>query len=176
MSKNSPQRWNIWTPLLAFSLLSIGIFLGFHLNKPLEPKRPITTIIERFDRIEEIINIVGERFVYSISTDSLYMDAINGVLHHLDPHTIYIPAKDMNRINQGLDGNFKGIGVEFFLMQDTLMLTSIIENSPAQKAGLQVGDRLVKIDDEIVAGIHISSEKIMEKMRGLEETEVRLEF
>lgn len=172
MPADSPKRFNIWTPLTFSVILILGILIGFQLNKYLANKRPISNALERNDRLEEIIDIIGTRYVDSVNADSLYEDAVTGILKHLDPHTVYIPARDMASVTEDLEGNFKGIGVEFYILRDTLMITSVIKDGPSYDAGLQTGDKILKVNDSSVIGI--TNEKIISTLRGLEGSDVRL--
>lgn len=146
MSRQPSRHRNFWTPILFFLLLIIGVFIGFQLNKYIGAKRPLTTVIERNDRLEELINLINDRYVDTVNTDSLYKDAITGILRHLDPHTVYIPAFDAAAMNAALNGEFKGIGIEALNIQDTFRVSRIWPNSPADEAGLKTGDGLIAID------------------------------
>ncbi|WP_118952263.1 S41 family peptidase [Taibaiella helva] len=172
MSVDSPKRFNIWTPLTFSVILILGILIGFQLNKYLSNKRPISNAIERNDRLEEIIDIVNARYVDSVNADSLYEDAVTGILKHLDPHTVYIPARDMTSVTEDLEGNFKGIGVEFYILNDTPMITSVLKNGPSADAGVQTGDKILKVNDSSVIGI--TSDGIISKLRGIEGSIVKL--
>lgn len=174
MPADSPKRFNIWTPLTFSVILVMGILIGFQLNRYLAGKRSITNTLERNDRLEEIIDIIGSRYVDSVNTDSLYEDAVTGILKHLDPHTIYIPARDMASVTEDLEGNFKGIGVEFYILRDTLMITSVIRNGPSWDAGVQTGDKILQVNDSNVVGI--SSEHIIGMLRGMEGSQVKLQL
>src|SRR4030095_16882878 len=88
------------------------------------------------------------------------------MMSHLDPHSIYIPASNLQEVNEDLIGNFEGIGVEFNIFSDTVHIVHVIINGPSDKAGLQVGDRIIKVNNENVAGISISSDDIKKKIRG----------
>lgn len=172
MPADSPKRFNIWTPLSFSVILILGILIGFQLNKYLANKRPISNVVERNDRLEEIIDIITARYVDTLNTDSLYEDAISGILKHLDPHTVYIPARDMAAVTEDLEGNFKGIGVEFYILKDTLMVTYVVKNGPSSDAGVQAGDKIIKVNDSAVVGY--SSEDIITKLRGIEGSVVKL--
>lgn len=160
MPRQPSKHRSFWTPFLFFLLLIIGVFIGFQLHKYIGTKRPITTVIERNDRLEELINLVSDRYVDSISTDSLYQDAIFGILKHLDPHTTYIPAGEAAQVQAGLKGAFKGIGIEVYNIQDTMMVSKVSANSPAQEAGIRFGDRLIAIDSTQVANRNLTVEDI----------------
>jgi len=176
MPADSPKRLNIWTPLSFSVILILGILIGFQLNKYLFDKRSIINASDRNDRLEEIIDVINAKYVDSVSTDSLYEDAISGILKHLDPHTVYIPARELASVTESLEGNFQGIGVEFHILNDTLMITSVLKNGPSFDAGVLPGDKIIKVGDSIVAGIHISSDDIIAKLRGLEGSMVDLKL
>ncbi len=146
--------------------------LGFNLRDTLRNKRDIQAIIQRNDRLEEIIDLINEKYVDSINGNALYDDAITGILSHLDPHTVYIPADKLAEVNEDLEGGFFGIGVEFSIIRDTIQVTSVIENGPAEHAGVETGDQLIKVNDSMVAGTQITSEHIMKLLKGKQHSHV----
>ncbi len=174
MPADPSKRSSIWTPLLFFVVLILGVLIGFQLNKYMGNKRSIGTVIERNDRLEEIIDIIGAKYVDSVSADSLYEDAVSGSLKHLDPHSIYIPAREMAAVTEDLEGNFKGIGVEFYILNDTIMITSVVKNGPSADAGVQTGDKIIRVNDSLVAGNGITSDRIVSQLKGGEGTAVHL--
>lgn len=176
MPADSPKRFNIWTPLTFSVILISGILIGFQLNKYLFNKRSIINTADRNDRLEEIIDVINAKYVDTVSTDSLYEDAISGILKHLDPHTVYIPARELASVTESLEGNFQGIGVEFHILNDTLMVTSVLKNGPSADAGVLPGDKIIKINDSTVAGININSDDIISKLRGLEGSDVNIKL
>lgn len=139
---------------------------GFGLRDSLRVKRDIQTVIQRNDRLEQIIDLVNEKYVDTVSSNLLYEDAINGILSHLDPHTIYIPADELQSVNEDLEGSFFGIGVEFSIIRDTMQVTYVIEGGPAQMAGLETGDQIIKVEDSVVAGMNITSDRIISMLKG----------
>ncbi len=174
MSQSNNINYKKWTPLFFAIVLAAGMVIGFRLNETLRTKRAFTTIIERNDRIEEIIDLISERYVDTLNQEALYQDAIDGILSHLDPHTSYIPAKDVAIINESLDGNFKGIGVEFFILEDTVRVLSLIPDGPALQSGIKISDKIIKINNDTIAGNNITNEKIITKLRGIENSTVSL--
>lgn len=148
--------------------------IGFNLRDSLRNKRDITTIIQRNDRLEQIIDLINARYVDSVNTNALYEEAVDGIIRHLDPHTVYIPADRLQTVNEELEGSFFGIGVEFAITADTIQITSVIENGPAEIAGIQIGDKLVKVGDSIVAGTNITSERIIKMLKGKQFSKVFL--
>ncbi|HTO15207.1 MAG TPA: S41 family peptidase [Edaphocola sp.] len=159
------RKKNIWLPLLLSIVLIAGLVGGFYLSKILGTKRDFSTIMDRNDRLGEMIDVISEKYVDSISSDSLYNDAISGILHHLDPHTSYIPAKDLDLVNANLDGNFSGVGLEYQIVFDTPMISMITPNSPAFISGAETGDLIIKINDTIVAGVNITKKELVRRVR-----------
>lgn len=174
MSSDTSRRKSVWAPFYYAIVLVAGVLIGFYLNNLLGNKRSISAIINNNDPLEEIIELISDKYVDSVNTDSLYADAVNGILKHLDPHTSYIPASDLQGVNEDLEGKFKGIGVEFFIVKDTIQLTSVIEGGPSEKAGIQPGDKLIKVNDSLVAGVAITNEQIISKLKGTEDSQVKL--
>ncbi|HTM67329.1 MAG TPA: S41 family peptidase [Flavipsychrobacter sp.] len=166
------SRLKVWTPLLFSLIMIFGMVLGFNLRDTLRNKRDIQTIIERNDRLEQIIDLINEKYVDSVNTNLLYEDAITGILRHLDPHTVYIAPDELQSVNEDLEGSFFGIGVEFSIIKDTIQVTSVIEGGPAQRAGVDIGDKLIKVGDSVVAGTGITSDRIIKMLRGKQHSKV----
>jgi carboxyl-terminal processing protease len=160
---------------LFFSLVLIaGMVLGFNLRDTLRNKRDIGTVLQRNDRLEEIIDLINDKYADTVDRDALYQDAISGILKDLDPHTVYFPAEDVDNINDELEGGFSGIGVEFSIIRDTIEVTSVVDNGPAHHAGVTVGDQLIKVGDSIVAGNNITAERISNLLRGKQKSSVNI--
>jgi carboxyl-terminal processing protease len=165
---------NVWIPLLFAIVLVAGMVLGFNLKESLRNKRDIQSAIQRSDRLEQIIDLIKEKYVDTINSNYLYGDAVNGIIRHLDPHTVYIPTEELDNVTEDLEGSFYGIGVEFSIIRDTVQVTSVIENGPAEKAGVVVGDKFIKVNDSIVAGTNINSDRIIKMLRGKLHTQVNV--
>lgn len=144
----------------------LGMILGFNLRDSLRNKRDIQTVIERNDRLEQLIDLINERYVDTVVVNNLYRDAVSGIISHLDPHTIYIPAEDLQSVNEDMDGHFYGIGVEFSILSDTILVTAVVPGGPAEKAGVRMGDAIIRVNDSLVAGTGITSERIIQLLRG----------
>lgn len=166
MDEKRRANLRVWTPLIIALVLVFGMVLGFNMRDTLRAKRDIETVVDRNDRLEQIIDLINEKYVDTLNSNLLYQDAINGILKHLDPHTIYIPADELENVNEGLEGGFFGIGVEFSIVRDTIEVTSVIENGPAAHSGVTVGDQLIKVGDSVVAGTNITSERIIHMLKG----------
>ena len=118
--------------------------------------------------------LVEHRFVDSISMDSLAELVIPLMMRELDPHSVYIPAREMQELNEPLEGEFDGIGVSFNAATDTVIVLSVIPNGPSAKAGIVAGDRIIEINDTLVAGVKMPQNDIVKRLRGRRGTEVRL--
>src|SRR5438270_10586345 len=136
------KKLQVWLPLI-FSLVMIaGMFFGFKLHQQTGSREGF------FDRthktsLQEALDLIRDRYVDSVKMDSLQNDAITDVMNHLDPHSVYIPASDLTQANEDLVGNFEGIGIEFNIFEDTVHVQYVIPNGPSDKAGLQIGDRIL---------------------------------
>jgi carboxyl-terminal processing protease len=176
MEAYSRPRLKVWTPLIAALIMVSGIIIGFQLRDTLRNKRDIKNVVERSDRLEQLIDLISTNYVDSINASGLYRDGVNGILSHLDPHTVYIPADEVAGVNEELEGTFYGIGVEFSIIRDTIMVTSVVPEGPAERAGLLTGDRFIKVGDTVVAGVGISSDRIVKMLRGEKKSAVRVQI
>lgn len=184
MTQQSPKKWNIWTPILVFFILSIGILLGYFISQ-MEYKnnssnhRPGTSqfsVVQRSGRIEEIIKLIDEEYIDEFGQDSIYNTAIKSLISLLDPHSNYIHAEELGDYQNRLQGNFKGVGAEFVFIHDTVMLTHIIPNSPAEEAGLKSGSLLIKVDDELVSSVEMESDDLINYILGESGTKIKFEI
>jgi len=157
---------------LALALVA-GIFLGNNLktgsNRKLE-----NFSLGRANKLETIVDLITSSYVDSISKDKLIEDAIPGLLKNLDPHTVYIPAKDMEGVTEEMTGNFSGIGVQFSIQNDTVMVVDVISGGPSYKLGIEPGDRIVTVNDSVIAGVKINNDKVMQLLRGEKGTQVNI--
>lgn len=117
---------------------------------------------------------ITQLYVDSVDQKKLVEDAINGILEKLDPHSAYSDAEATKKLNEPLEGNFEGIGVQFNMLEDTLVVIQTISKGPSEKAGIVAGDRIVTVDDEPIAGVKMERDSIMRKLRGPKDTKVRL--
>jgi carboxyl-terminal processing protease len=151
MSSLDSKRLNLWLPILFSIVLITGMVFGYKLNQSASFKKSITSIIQN-DRLEEIVSLINNRYVDYVDEESLYLDGINGILSQLDPHTFYIPYDNVDNTNDNLKGIYKGIGLEYFMLEDTLVVVSVAENGGAADAGIQLGDKILRVNNEWIAG------------------------
>lgn len=119
---------------------------------------------------------VSNMYVDSVDEKKLVEDAIRGMLEKLDPHSTYLTPKEVKAMNEPLAGNFEGIGVQFNMMEDTLVVIQTITGGPSEKAGIIAGDRIVAVNDTAIAGVKMNREDIMRRLRGPKDTEVELKI
>ena len=117
---------------------------------------------------------ISNLYVDSVDEGKLVEDGIRGMLEKLDPHSSYLTAKEVKEANEPLQGNFEGIGVQFNMVEDTLLVIQPVTDGPSERAGIMAGDRIVKVNDTIIAGVKMSKEEIMKRLRGPKDTKVRL--
>jgi carboxyl-terminal processing protease len=125
-------------------------------------------------KLEAIIDLIRNAYVDSISTDTLIEKTIPQLLKNLDPHTAYIPAKDMVEVEEEMRGNFGGIGVQFSIQNDTVMVVDVISGGPSSKLGIMPGDRIVTVNDTILTAKGLKNERVLSKLRGEKGTEVNV--
>lgn len=179
MSKNKTLLF-IFLPLIIAGCIIIGIYLGaFLVPSNINDRALIFPKNKRFNnatKLNEILNFIENTYVDSVDKKELTERSITSMLATLDPHSYYIPAKDFNGMNDPLEGNFEGIGVEFRIKDDTILIISPIVNGPSEKIGIKAGDRIVKVDTTIVAGVGITNEKVIKLLKGPRGTKVDVEI
>ena len=157
-------------------VIALAIVLGMGINSLLDHKEVPVNMGQRMigSKLDYILNMINYSYVDSVDIHKIEEDAIPQILNDLDPHTVYIPAKDMQRVNEEMVGNFGGVGVQFYKYLDTVTVVKVVPGGPSEAAGLQDGDRIVKVNDSIVAGRNMNTDKIMSLMRGEIGTDVQL--
>lgn len=179
---DNPQRRplessKIWMPLALAIVLVLGILIGGRLQQFVP-----AVYIDRADEydtqawkqgtIEELIRYVEAKYVDSTDRRSLTEAAINSILNDLDPHSSYIPAEELAEVNDQLEGNFDGIGVEFLMLDDTIVVVAPMAGGPSEAAGILAGDKIVQIEDSIIVGKNLKTEDIINMLRGEKGSEV----
>ncbi len=165
---------NPWFPLFIAAALAAGVYIGIKIGKRIPYVLENTAPSTGNSSLDEIIRYVNARYVDDVPQDSLVGNAIEQLLGNLDPHSAYIPSKNLEMVNDQLDGDFEGIGVEYLLNEDTITIVSTIPGGPSEQVGITSGDKIVTVEDSIVAGVKITSEKIISKLRGHKGTKVKV--
>lgn len=150
-----------------------GMFFGFKLNQQTGSTQGFFKRDKR-GALQEALDLIQDRYVDSVKIGALQDSAMEGLMDHLDPHSVYIPATNLSEANEDLIGNFDGIGVEFNIFSDTVHVLYVIPDGPGDKAGLQIGDRIVEVDGKSVVSKTLPSDDIRRMIRGKAGTQVKL--
>jgi carboxyl-terminal processing protease len=167
------NKITLYLPILFALVLIAGILIGNWLT-------PVSTIKHanfhgnRYDKLSDMVNYIVQEYVDTVDRNSLTEDGINGILQDLDPHSQYITAEEFHDVNDPLLGNFEGIGIQFRIEKDTIIVIQTIPGGPSERLGLVSGDRIVKIDDTLVAGVKFSDTDAMKKLKGKRGTKVKV--
>lgn len=168
-------RYNLLIALTYSLTLIGGMFFGY---KFLSDQGYLIREPQRYsssnEKVDEIIHIINKNYVDDVNADSLHHLPIDSLLHQLDPHSVYLPPAKANEYAENLGGNFEGIGVEYYILNDTLLITNVIKDGPAFYAGLKQGDKILKIDTANVSGHNLPREKMIGKIKGKKGTAVKL--
>jgi carboxyl-terminal processing protease len=163
------KKFDIRAPLLIAAGLAIGILIGATLIHQSNSSKIIVSSVTKF---REIISNIENSYVDEVDPENLVEDAILDMLENLDPHSIYIPKKDVEITNADLRGEFEGIGIEFNIIKDTILVVAPLVGGPSEAVGLKSGDKIIKVDEETVAGIGITIRDVVNALRGPKGTEV----
>ena len=164
----------VYLPLIIAIAVVVGILIGrFYAGLQAENR---FIIIPKANKLENVLNYIEDEYVDEVSKDQIVESTIPKILEELDPHSQYIPAKDLQEVNEPLEGNFSGIGIQFNMLDDTLMVIQVIANGPSEKVGILPGDRIIRVDGETVAGKKMPSDSIVSRLRGPKGTEVTVEL
>lgn len=164
---NRLKNPGVWMPLAIAVSLVAGMWIGktfFNNYHGWNSRTKLDTILEMIDK----------NYVDHVDTDSILEESFSGLMSHLDPHSVYIPASDLQSVNEELEGSFSGIGISFNMLGDTINVLEVISGGPSEKAGILPGDRIVTINDSIVAGQKWTNNKVMSNLRGPKGSVVRL--
>lgn len=168
------KKLQVWLPLIFAVVLAAGMALGYKLR---EDTGGTVSFMHnaKSSSLQEVVNLIENKYVDTVAVDSLKENAINEMLAHLDPHSIYIPGSDLQEVNEDLQGKFQGIGVEFQVFNDTVNIVNVIADGPSFKAGVQVGDKIIKVNDTAkVAGVKIRPADIKRLLRGQGGSDVKV--
>lgn len=159
--------------LLALIFIFIGLVAGFKIKDSI-PGNPRIQIDGGIKKIQQSLYFIEKNYVESPDHSELIEDAVQGIMDQLDPHSIYIPAKELSPINEEMEGGFDGIGVQFNILEDTIYVETPLAGGPSEKVGIMSGDRIVTVDDKTVAGIDISNADVYKYLKGPKGSRVKL--
>ncbi len=160
-----------WLPMLIVFTLIIGFVVGnYFSSKPLGRK----LFVSSGNKIDLILDIIENEYVDSVDMNNMVESVIPKIIGELDPHSVYIPAEELQVVNDDIEGHFSGIGVQFWISKDTVVVANVIAGGPSEKVGLLPGDRIVTINDSLFVGQEIDNDKVMKTLRGKKGTSVTL--
>lgn len=163
-----PKRHNAFLPIILSLVLVIGLWLGYFLSTRLQNNSSLSqnNRASTNDKINSLLDYIEYQYVDTINKKDLVEKTVTSMLQSLDPHSSYIAASEFETVNEPLEGNFDGIGVEFNIIKDTIRVITPIEGGPSEKLGIRAGDKIVKVEGNIVAGVKITNKEVFDKLRG----------
>lgn len=151
----------------------IGIFVGMFYTSHFSGNK-LSIINSNSNKLNNLLHIVNDQYVDTVNINNLVEKAMPQILSELDPHSVYIGAKDAQSANDELRSSFSGVGIEFNIRKDTIHIQGVVSNGPAERAGLIAGDKIVSIDDSAFVGKIVTTENAMKKLKGPKDTKVKI--
>ena len=170
MSQNKNTRF---IPIIIAVSIIAGIMIGIFYTDRF-PDEKSNVINASSNKLNALLRIIDDQYVDTVNMTDLIEEAMPQILGELDPHSSYIPAKDLEDITADLRGSFSGIGIQFTIQQDTIHVNSVIAGGPSEKVGLMAGDRIVEVDDSAFVGKIVTNNEAMKKLKGPKGSEVKL--
>lgn len=176
--KHTPLKLSVWLPLLFAVVLVVGILIGMRLQSEaptvVDLQEGNALGAQNYSKIEELLRYIEAKYVDEVDRDELIDEAISNVLEQLDPHSVYYDEEEVRAVNEQLEGSFDGIGVEFVIVEDTVVVVTPLDGGPAEAAGILAGDKIVEVEDSVVAGIGITPLGISSLLKGKKGTDVTI--
>ncbi len=154
--------------------LMIGILIGIRLNRYMARKAGHLQVGSGKGKVETVLQAIKDNYVDTVNLDRLTDASLEALLAHLDPHSIYIPASDFSKAEEEIEGNFEGIGVQFRMIDDTVVVIMPVAGGPSERAGVLAGDRIIKVDTVDIAGQGLETDAVMKRLKGPRGSKVRL--
>lgn len=162
----------VWLPFIIAFAIIIGIIIGYRYPQHHVVK---STTGPSTNKISNLLGIIESQYVDTVNMSDLIEDVMPQIVGELDPHSAYIPAEDLQAVNEELEGSFSGIGIQFSILNDTITVVAVVPGGPSEKIGLMPGDRIVEVDDTAFVGKEvISNDKVLKKLRGSKGSKVKL--
>lgn len=158
------KKLQVWLPLLFSFAMIAGIFLGYRMRDAMPGKSFFH--MDKRRPVDEILDLIQTKYVDDANMNQLADTAIEAMLAKLDPHSTFIPAKELETVNEEINGSFFGIGIEFSMIEDTMNIVNVLKDGPAQKAGLLTGDKILKANDSSLSGKKKEYDDIRSVLRG----------
>ena len=154
-----------YLPLIIGAAIAAGVFVGGKLSFSDSSDRLFTSNSKK-EKLNRLIDYIDYEYVDDINTDSIVDVTVNGILNHLDPHSVYIPENELQRVNESMKGDFVGIGINFYTYKDTIAVIRAVKDGPSDKAGIKSGDRIVVANGDSIHGKKWTNSDIISKLKG----------
>jgi carboxyl-terminal processing protease len=167
------KKYSVIIPLLLAIVMAAGLYIGHLLTSKSQPdSRNFRT--SGNNKLSTIMSLIDHAYVDTINLSEIVEQTIPDLLKNLDPHSTYIPARNMQEVEEEMQGNFSGIGVQFSIQEDTVVVIDVISGGPSQQLGILAGDRIVMVNDSNIAGVGIKNEDVLKLLRGKKGTRVKV--
>jgi carboxyl-terminal processing protease len=170
MSKNK-----VYIPIIISLAVAVGFLLGINLNtgsSTISFQKINPAESKNFNILNEVIGYIESEYVDTVQRQKLVDETVQYLLQELDPHSYYISAKELQAMNEPLEGNFEGIGIQFNIQKDTVVVINPLQGGPSEKVGVKAGDRIIKVEEELIAGNGITNSKVLKLLKGDKGTKV----
>ncbi len=174
---NNSRKFRLFLPFVFALCVGCGVLLGGYLNRghtALQIEGALRSMGAVDNKLIYTLSLIDARYVDSVSIDSIVEHLLPTLVKELDPHSDYIPASELQAVNEPLEGEFDGIGVVFNMAVDTVIVLNVIPKGPSDKAGIKAGDRIVEVDDSLIAGQKLNQNSVVKMLRGRRGTTVKL--
>ena len=175
------NKWKVYIPILLAGAVVMGFVLGSNLssNNVSSGASPLKAFSKKSDetqKLDQIIEYIDQEYVDSVQRKELVDKSIQYILQELDPHSYYITAEELAEMNEPLEGNFEGIGVQFNIQKDTVVVVTPLVGGPSEKVGIKAGDRIIAVNDEVIAGNGIRNSDVLRLLKGEKGTKVNVQI
>lgn len=166
------KKLQVWLPLLFSITMIAGMLIGYKLRDGMPGKSFF--YVEKRRPVQEIMDLIENHYVDTVNINRLADTAIQSMLAQLDPHSVFIPAAELAKVNEDINGSFFGIGIEFSIISDTLNVINVLKDGPAEKAGMMTGDKILKAGDSTISGKKVNTDRIRQILKGPLSSKVNL--
>lgn len=168
------NRSSVWQPTIIGISIAIGILVGYVIQGRNSLPATKFVTIGKSGKLDEVLGYIDQKYVEEVDNEALSNAAIEEILSELDPHSYYLSAEEMSSVREEMTGNFEGIGIEFFIVNDTIMVVTPLSGGPSEALGIQSGDKIIMIDDTLVAGTGITNSGVVKRLKGPKGTQVKV--
>ena len=172
MSNNN--SWKTLVPVLIGISLGLGFWVGLSFNQPVNNQSRVKSENTEFNMLSELLNYIDVEYVDEVNKKDLIDKTVKSILNELDPHSYYISPEEFAEMNEPLEGNFDGVGIQFNIQNDSLVVIDPVVGGPAEKVGIKAGDRIIMVDDSLIAGVGVRNSTVLKLLKGKKGTKVHV--